>query len=40
MSEKELLDALLKYDRITKNLSKNGLERIAKIQNLSLNELE
>ena len=40
MSQKNLLDALLKYDRITKNLLKNGLGRIAKIQNLSLNELE
>ena len=40
MSEKKLLDAVLKYDRISKNLSQNGLENIARIQNLSLNELE
>ena len=40
MSEEKLLDAILKYDRITKNLSQNGLEKIARIQNLSLNELE
>ena len=26
MSEEKLLDAILKYDRITKNLSQNGLE--------------
>ena len=39
MSEK-LLDAILKYDRITKNLSKDGLEQIVKMQNLSLNNLE
>ena len=40
MSEEKLLDAILKYDRITKNLSQNGLEWIAKMQNLSLNDLE
>ena len=39
MSEK-LLDAILKYDCITKNLSKDGLEQIVKMQNLSLNNLE
>ena len=40
MSEKKLLDAILKYDRITKNLSQNGLENIARMQNLSRNDLE
>ena len=40
MSEEKFLDAVLKYDRITKNLLQNGLEKIARIQNLSLNELE
>ena len=37
MSEKTLLDALLKYHRITENSSQNGLEQIKRIQNLSLN---
>ena len=40
MSEEKLLDAILKYYRITKNLLQDGLEKIARIQNLSLNELE
>ena len=40
MSEEKLLDANLKYDRITKNLSQNGLEKIIGMQNLSLNDLE
>ena len=40
MSKEKLLDAILKYDRITENLSQNRLERIARMQNLSLNELE
>ena len=35
MSEKKLLHALLKYDRITENSSQNGLEKIKKIQNFS-----
>ena len=29
MSNEKLLDAVLKYDRITKNLSQNRLEKIA-----------
>ena len=40
MSKEKLLDAILKYDRITENLSKNGHEQIKKLQNLSLNDLE
>ena len=40
MSREELLNIFDKYDRITKNLSKNELNKIAKMQNLSLNELE
>ena len=40
MSEEKLLDANLKYDRITKNLSQNGLKKIIGMQNLSLNGLE
>ena len=39
MSEEKLLDAILKYDCISKNLSQNGLENIARMQNLSLNDL-
>ena len=40
MSEEKLLDAILKNDRITKNLLENGMENIVKMQNLSLNDLE
>ena len=40
MFEEKLLDVILKYDRITENLSQNRLERIARMQNLSLNNLE
>ena len=40
MSEEQLLNAILKYDRISKKLSQNGPENIARMQNLSLNELE
>ena len=40
MSKEELLNAIVKSERIIKNLSKNGLEWIARMQNLSLNELE
>ena len=40
MSKEELLNAIVKSERIIKNLSKNGLEQIARRQNLSLNELE
>ena len=40
MSEEQLLDAILKYDCISKNLSQNGPENITRMQNLSLNELE
>ena len=40
MLRKKLLSTLDKSERITKNLSKNGLERIVRMQNLSLNELE
>ena len=40
ISREELLSILDEYNRIIKNLSKNGLEKIVKMQNLSLNELE
>ena len=40
MSRKKLLSILDKSERITENLSKNGLNKIVKMQNLSLNELE
>ena len=40
VSEEQLINAILKYDRISKNLSQNGPENIVKMQNLSLNELE
>ena len=40
ISRKKLLSALDKSERITENLSKNGLNKIVKMQNLSLNELE
>ena len=40
MSREKLLDAIFKYDSITKNLSQNGFEKITRIQNLSLNKLE
>ena len=40
MSRKKLLSILDKLERITKNSSKNGLNKIVKMQNLSLNELE
>ena len=40
MSRVKLLSTLDKSEHITENLSKNGLKRIARMQNLSLNELE
>ena len=40
MSREKLLSILNKSERITENLSKNGLNRIVKMQNLSLNDLE
>ena len=40
MSVEKLLDAILKYDCIAKNLLQNGQENIARMQNLSLNDLE
>ena len=40
MSKEKLLSAINESMRIFKNLSQNGLERIARMQNLSLNELE
>ena len=40
MSREKLLSTLDKLERITKNLSKYGLNKIVKMQNLSLNELE
>ena len=40
MSRKKLLSTLDKSERNFKNISLNGLERIAKMQNLSQNELE
>ena len=40
MSRKKLLSTLNKSEHNFKNMSQNGLERIAKMQNLSQNELE
>ena len=40
MSKEKLLSAIIKSERIAKNLSQNGLERIARMQNLSQNDLE
>ena len=40
MPRKKLLSTLDESERIFKNLSQNGLERIAKMPNLSQNELE
>ena len=40
MSKEELLNAIVKSERITENLSQNGLKRIARMQNLSQNDLE
>ena len=37
---KELLRIIYKLKRITENLSRNGLNKIIKIPNLSLNELK
>ena len=38
--KKELLRIIYKLKRITENLSRNGLNKIIKIPNLSLNELK
>ena len=40
MSREKLLITIDKLERITENLSKYGLNKIVKMQNLSLNELE
>ena len=40
ISKEKLSSTLDKLERITENLSKNGLEQIRKMQNLSLNDLE
>ena len=40
MSKEKLLSTLDKSKCIIKNLSKNGLNKMVKMQNLSLNELE
>ena len=40
MSGEELLRTFDESERFLKNLSQNGLERIAKIQNLSQNEIK
>ena len=40
MAEEKLLDAILKNDRITKNLQENMPKQIKKMENLSLNKLE
>ena len=40
ISRKNLLSTLDKLERNFKNISLNGLERIAKMQNLSQNELD
>ena len=39
-SNKELLRIIYKLKRITENLSKNELNKITKMQNLSLNKLK
>ena len=40
MSRERLLSTLDKSEHVTENLSRNGLKCIARMQNLSLNELE
>ena len=40
MSREKLVSTLDKLEHITENLSKYGLNKIVKMQNLSLNELE
>ena len=40
MSREKLLNSLDKLEHITEHLSKYGLNKIVKMQNLSLNELE
>ena len=40
LSREKLLSTLDKLERITENLSKYGLNKIVKMQNLSLNELK
>ena len=40
MPKKELLRIIFKLKRITENLSRNELNKIIKMQNLSLNELK
>ena len=40
MPKKELLRIIFKLKRITENLSRNGLNKIIKMQDLSLNELK
>ena len=40
MPKKELLRIIFKLKRITENLSRNGLNKIIKMQNLSLNKLK
>ena len=40
MSRERLLSTFDKSEHITENLSKNGLNKIIKIQNLSLNDLK
>ena len=40
MSKEKLLSAIAKSERIIKDLSQNGLKKIARMQNLSYNELK
>ena len=40
MSKEKLLNAVVESERIIKNLSQNGLKRIASMENLSHNELK
>ena len=40
VSKEELLNAIVKSERISENLSQNGLEKIARMQNLSQKDLE
>ena len=40
MSKEKLLSAIAKSERIIKDLSQNGLKKIARMQNLSQNKLK
>ena len=40
MSKEKLLSAIVESERMIKNLSQNGLKKIARMENLSQNELK